>query len=138
MTNRKLIFGVVALIVVGIAGAALATRGADRLAAVSEVANVESPQTDETSVAETEDEGEAAELAEDTSEQELPITGTDLDQASAVALQFTGGGRVTETEIGDEESLYEVEITLDDGRQIDVQLDEQFNVVGSEADGAGE
>lgn len=138
MTNRKLIFGVVALIVVGIAGAALATRGADRPAAVSEVANVESPQTDETSVAETEDEGEAAELAEDTSEQELPITGTDLDQASAVALQFTGGGRVTETEIGDEESLYEVEITLDDGRQIDVQLDEQFNVVGSEADGAGE
>ena len=46
----------------------------------------------------------------------------------------TGGGRVTGTEVGDEESLYEVEVTLDDGSQVDVQLDEQFRVVGSEAD----
>jgi hypothetical protein len=45
---------------------------------------------------------------------------------------------VTETEVGDEESLYEVEVTLDDGTQVDVQLDEDFNVVGDERDGAGE
>jgi hypothetical protein len=45
---------------------------------------------------------------------------------------------VTETEVGDEESLYEVEVTLDDGTQVDVQLDEDFNVVGDESDGAGE
>lgn len=63
-----------------------------------------------------------------------PITGTDLDQASAVALAFTGEGRVTGTEVGDEESYYEVEVTLEDGTQIDVQLNEGFNVVGSEAD----
>ena len=31
-------------------------------------------------------------------------------------------------------SLYEVEVTLDDGRQVDVQLDETFAVVGSEGD----
>ena len=49
--------------------------------------------------------------------------------------RFTGEGRVTETEVGDEESLYEVEVTLDDGSQVDVQLDEDFEVVGSEADG---
>ncbi len=41
---------------------------------------------------------------------------------------------MTGTEVGDEESLYEVEVTLDDGSQVDVQLDEQFKVVGSEAD----
>ena len=35
---------------------------------------------------------------------------------------------------GDEESYYEVEVTRDDGSQIDVQLDRQFNVVGGEAD----
>ena len=62
------------------------------------------------------------------------ITGSALDQASTAALAFTGGGRVTETEVGDEESLYEVEVTLDGGKQVDVQLDAQFKVVSSETD----
>jgi len=65
---------------------------------------------------------------------DTPITGTALEQASAAALDFTGGGRVTETESGDEESLYEVEVTLDSGKQVDVQLDAQFKVVGSKTD----
>ncbi|HET6774137.1 MAG TPA: hypothetical protein VFH36_12540 [Acidimicrobiales bacterium] len=69
---------------------------------------------------------------------EEPITGDALDRASAAALEHTGEGQVTETEVGDEESLYEVEVTLDDGTQVDVQLDEDFNVVGDESDGAGE
>ncbi len=67
---------------------------------------------------------------------EAPIRGTDLERASAAALDHTGEGRVTETEVGDEESLYEVEVTLDDGSQVDVQLDEAFRVVGDEADGS--
>jgi len=65
---------------------------------------------------------------------EGPITGDELDRASAAALEETGGGEVTETEVGDEESLYEVEVTLDDGSQVDVQLDEDFHVVGSSVD----
>jgi len=65
---------------------------------------------------------------------DTPITGSELDRASAAALEHTGEGRVTETEKGDEESLYEVEVTLDDGSQVDVQLDENFDVVGDEAD----
>ncbi|MGH3013816.1 MAG: hypothetical protein ACRDNR_10295 [Gaiellaceae bacterium] len=71
---------------------------------------------------------------------QTPITGTDLQKASAAALAQTGGGRVTGTEVGDEESYYEVEVTLDGGGQVDVQLDRSFNVVGSDADrdGAGE
>jgi uncharacterized membrane protein YkoI len=68
---------------------------------------------------------------------EAPITGADLDKASAAALAHTGEGKVTETEVGDEESLYEVEVTLDDGSQVDVQLDENFEVVGDEADDDG-
>jgi len=63
-----------------------------------------------------------------------PITGDALTRASAAALAYTGGGRVTETEVGDEESLYEVEVTLDDGSQVDVQLDEHFEVVSSKVD----
>jgi uncharacterized membrane protein YkoI len=62
------------------------------------------------------------------------ITGNALQKASDAALEYTGGGEVTETEVGDEESYYEVEVTLDDGSQVDVQLDKGFNVVGDEAD----
>jgi hypothetical protein len=63
---------------------------------------------------------------------EEPITGEALERASAAALAHTGGGRVSDTEQGDEDSFYEVEVTLDDGSQVDVQLDKDFNVVGSE------
>lgn len=63
-----------------------------------------------------------------------PITGDALDKASAAALDATGGGTVSETEVGDEDSFYEVEVTLVDGSQVDVQLDENFAVVSSSAD----
>ena len=63
-----------------------------------------------------------------------PITGDALQRASAAALAHTGQGRVTETEVGDEDSYYEVEVTLDDGHQVDVQLDQSFNVVQTIAD----
>ena len=63
-----------------------------------------------------------------------PISGNALERASQAALEHTGEGTVTETEVGDEESYYEVEVTLDDGSQVDVQLDRDFQVVGSEGD----
>jgi uncharacterized membrane protein YkoI len=69
---------------------------------------------------------------------EAPITGEALDRASDAALAHTGGGRVTETEVGDEESYYEVEVTLDDGSEVDVQLDKSFNVVSTERDNESE
>jgi hypothetical protein len=62
------------------------------------------------------------------------IAEPDLSRASAAALSFTAQGRVTGTEVGDEESLYEVEVTLEDGSQVDVQLDETFDVVASKHD----
>ncbi len=65
---------------------------------------------------------------------DTPITGLALEQASRAALSHIGEGTVSETEIDDEESKYEVEVTLNDGTQVDVQLDEEFNVVGTEAD----
>ena len=65
------------------------------------------------------------------------ITGTALDQASAAALKATGGGKVTETEVNDEESYYEVEVTRGDGSQVDVQLDRGFHLVGQKIDHEG-
>jgi uncharacterized membrane protein YkoI len=69
---------------------------------------------------------------------ETPITGTALTRASEAALAHTRGGRVTDTEAGDEEAAYEVEVTLDDGSQVDVHLDASFEVLGDEAEGPEE
>jgi uncharacterized membrane protein YkoI len=63
-----------------------------------------------------------------------PISGNALDRASAAALDHTGGGKVTETEVGDEEGYYEVEVTRGDGSQVDVHLDRDFNVLASAGD----
>ena len=73
-------------------------------------------------------------IAQAGGDSETPITGSDIDRASAAAIDHLGGGRVTDTEVGDEESYYEVEVTLEDGGQVDVQLDENFDVIGIEDD----
>jgi len=83
------------------------------------------------SPAETEGSADADDGAEGP---DVPITKSALEQASAATLDYMGEGRVTETEVGDEEGYYEVEITLDNGRQVDVHLDQLFNVLGHEAD----
>jgi uncharacterized membrane protein YkoI len=63
-----------------------------------------------------------------------PITEPALAKASAAALAYTHEGKVTETEVGDEDSYYEVEVTRPGGRQTDVQLDRNFKVVSSKTD----
>jgi hypothetical protein len=64
-----------------------------------------------------------------------PITGSALDRAKAAALQQTGGGQVTATEVRDEEGYYEVEVKKTDGSQVDVHLDRHFNLLDSSPDG---
>ncbi|MGH9186573.1 MAG: hypothetical protein ACRD0U_12275 [Acidimicrobiales bacterium] len=81
--------------------------------------------------------GGAVAVAAGGDDNEAPITGSALDRATKVALEHTGEGRVTETEVGDEEGFYEVEVTLDDGRQVDVHLNEDFSVIASSADRDG-
>lgn len=79
--------------------------------------------------------GAAGALSGDDDAQDRPIPASELEQAEKAALEETGGGKVTETEVDDEESKYEVEVTLENGTQVDVQLDEDFQVVGTESDG---
>jgi uncharacterized membrane protein YkoI len=78
--------------------------------------------------------GAAIAMSGDDDATERPIAGAALQKASAAALDHVGGGRVTGTEMDDEESLYEVEVTRTDGSQVDVQLDAGFGVVGAKAD----
>jgi hypothetical protein len=66
-----------------------------------------------------------------------PLTGSTLDRAVEAALQETGGGTVVETEVGDGGAAYSVEVRLENGRQVEVNLDENFDVIGSEADDDG-
>jgi hypothetical protein len=66
-----------------------------------------------------------------------PVKGNALQHASAVALNETGGGKVTGSEIRDEEGFYEIEVTRDDGSQVDVHLDRNFNVIDASSDRAG-
>jgi uncharacterized membrane protein YkoI len=65
---------------------------------------------------------------------DTPITGDALQKASDAALKHTGEGRVTDTEVGDEDGYYEVEVTRGDGSQVDVHLDAGFKVIGTKAD----
>ena len=68
---------------------------------------------------------------------EQPLTGSDLEKATAAALAHTGGGTVVETETGDDGAAYGVEVRLADGTQVEVNLDEGFNVIGQETDDDG-
>lgn len=113
--TKRITLAVGALLVLLLGGATLATASASQRAGDAQGVENEGARDD--------DAGDTA------------ITGDALDTASAAALAHTGGGRVTGTEIDDEESWYEIEVTLDDGRRVDVQLDRAFNVVGGESDG---
>jgi uncharacterized membrane protein YkoI len=72
---------------------------------------------------------------EDSSEQRA--TGPGIEKAKSIALDHTNGGRVTGTEIGDEEGYYEVEVVRGDGSQVDVHLGRDFDVLSTPADHEG-
>jgi hypothetical protein len=69
--------------------------------------------------------------------EDVPLEGNDFDRATRSALQHVGGGTVVETEMGDDGSAYEVEVRLEDGSQVAVELDESFRVIGSDPDDDG-
>ena len=60
--------------------------------------------------------------------------GADRDRAVEAALASTGGGTVTDVEVGDEGATYGVEILREDGTEVEVQIDGSFAVTGSEVD----
>jgi hypothetical protein len=81
--------------------------------------------------------GTGVAVAATSGEDEEPLTGSTLDRAVDAALEETGGGTVVETEAGDDGAAYSVEVRLDDGSQVEVNLDQDFTVVVNEADDDG-
>ena len=63
-----------------------------------------------------------------------PLEGSQQDRAVEAALAETGGGEVIETEAGDDGAAYGVEVQLPDGSVVEVNLDEDFRVIGSSVD----
>lgn len=61
------------------------------------------------------------------------LSSGDREKASAAALEYVGGGAVTDAERGDGDDgyAYEVEVTLPGGADIDVELDDSFTVTNS-------
>jgi uncharacterized membrane protein YkoI len=67
-----------------------------------------------------------------------PITGDAKAKAEQAALAETGGGKVNQTELDNENgATYEVEVARTDGSQVDVRLDDGYKVVVIEPDGEG-
>jgi uncharacterized membrane protein YkoI len=67
---------------------------------------------------------------------EEQLTGPDAQKAKSAAIAAVGGGTVTEVERDDGfgTGVFEVEVKRDDGSQVEVHLDGDYNVVGQEAD----
>jgi uncharacterized membrane protein YkoI len=63
------------------------------------------------------------------------ITGDAKAKAETAALAETGGGKVNQTELDNENgATYEVEVAKTDGSTVDVRLDDNFKVVVVESD----
>jgi hypothetical protein len=62
------------------------------------------------------------------------LTGEQRDKAVAAARAHVGEGEVTDTEAGDDGAAYGVEIRKPDGAQVEVNLDRDYKVTGTEAD----
>ena len=75
----------------------------------------------------------AADVGTDASD-DVALSGTELTRASEAALEATGGGQVVDSEAEDEENGYEVEVELEDGRQVEVHLDAEFAVLDTSED----
>ena len=70
---------------------------------------------------------------------EEQVTSPDADKAKSAAIAEVGGGTVTEVERddGNGTGAFEVEVTREDGSQLEVHLDGDYNVVGQQADEDG-
>ena len=70
---------------------------------------------------------------------EEQVTGPEAQKAKSAAIAAVGGGSVTEVERddGNGTGAFEVEVAREDGSQVEVHLDGDYNVVGRQADEDG-
>ncbi|MDQ3318609.1 MAG: hypothetical protein M3522_14930 [Actinomycetota bacterium] len=130
MTKRlkNVLMGVAAFAALGLSGSAIAgaASGPDATTRPSPDADVrEAPKAA----------NESREGENDAAEQ---VRGSQADQATAAALETTGGGRANSVERDSENgATWEVEVTKPDGSTVDVRLDDSYKLVVEEGDSEG-
>lgn len=122
-TSEKVLLAILVVTFIGMASAFMTALNSESKEAIKQP-SVKVLYSDDLEMNENDDEAKENE--------DVAITGDDLDKASAAALSYIGQGRVTDSEVGDEEGYYEIEVTLNNGKEIDVHLDEEFNVISVE------
>lgn len=82
--------------------------------------------------------GASAGVASSTPGGDQPVTGSVLQQAGDSAIAHTGPGTVTSAETdNDANTSYEVGVRLDNGNNVEVELNNSFQVVTTERDDDG-
>lgn len=128
---KKFLLGLAALAALALGGSALA--GATSSGNNDTAAQERTEQGDENEAADKEDGAEEAKDDGGTLSADLKA------RLKEAALARTGGGTVGEMERdGEKGATYEVEVKKTDGSQVDVRLDDKFNVVAVDADGGAE
>jgi uncharacterized membrane protein YkoI len=128
---KKVLAGIAALAALAFGGAALAQAGGGS-------GSPDQQGSAPTASQPAAEQGESTAPESSAADPSKPIDGGALEKAKAAALDATGGGRVTATEVRDEEGYYEVEVVRNDGSQVDVHLDSGFNVTDQSADGGSD
>jgi uncharacterized membrane protein YkoI len=128
---KKVLAGVAALAALAFGGAALAQAG-------SGSGSPDQQGSAPTASQPAAEQGESGAPDNSAADPSKPINGGALEQAKAAALDATGGGQVSGTEIRDEEGYYEVEVTRSDGSKVDVHLDSGFKVTDQSPDGGSD
>jgi uncharacterized membrane protein YkoI len=83
------------------------------------------------------------EVDDNGADSEEGLTGPDTHKAKSAAIAAVGGGTISEVERDDGDNgygtsgVYKVEVKREDGTQVEVHLDGDYEVVGQQADDDG-
>jgi len=126
----------VAVLAIGGVAIATATSGDEPAQPASGAAQETENETGENEAEENEsDENEAEENEAEENEADEQATGPRADAAARAAREAVGGGKVLEVENADDGmSGFEVEVERPDGSYVEVNLDQDLQVVGTESD----
>jgi uncharacterized membrane protein YkoI len=119
--EEETVMGRKTLWIIGVAAAAMAIGGATAAAAIG-------GPTAAAAIGRA-----TAAVAASTPGDDQPLTGTTLQQASDAAIAHTGQGTVISAETDDDaDTSYEVNVQLDNGSRVEVELNSSFQVVATE------
>ena len=130
---KGILIAMAAVAVLAIGGVAIATAMSGDEPA--QPARVGAQETENETGENEAEENETDENEADENEADEQASGPRADAAARAAREAVGGGKVLEVEIADDGmSGFEVEVERPDGSYVEVNLDQDLQVVGTESD----